>query len=95
MCYCVLSMKGGNLKWAFLIILAVLYCMLLGFLISRGFYEIPNYDIVTCNGGYQVGDSCKLEPTGCEYADSLPTDLCDKAKPEPLQPIVVNWNLPK
>lgn len=51
----------------------------------------------TCPAGsYNIGISkdgsplCKLEPTGCPYGDSIPMDMCDKFKPqvvEPVQPV--------
>lgn len=52
--------------------------------------------LATCPAGsYDIGISkdgspiCKLEPTGCQYGDSIPMDMCDKFKPqvEPVQPV--------
>ena len=48
----------------------------------------------TCPAGsYDIGISkdgspiCKLEPTGCPYGDSIPMDMCDKFKPEVVEPV--------
>lgn len=63
-----------------------IYLIAISFVLVSVFYTRVYADTINCDiGYYDAGGFCKKEPTGCQYGDSIPIDICDKFTPTPQQ----------